>query len=219
MRAPASITELPGALPLFPLSGAVLLPGTRRPLNVFEPRFVAMVDDALASNRLIGMIQPRDDKQEAPKGNVPLETVGCAGRIVHFEEQAPERYFIVLEGLCRFEIDQELATATPYRQARVDFADYAEDFAPEQGAETIDRDRLVAVLKDYAEFTQIDVDWDEVENTPTDELINIATLLSPYGAREKQALLEAPTLRDRAETLIALAEVEMARAKAGAILQ
>lgn len=219
MLRPASVTELPDSIALFPLSKALLLPGTHRPLNIFEPRFVDMIDDALAGNRMIGLIQPRDSDQEAPRGPVPLEPVGCIGRITHFEEQAENRYFVILEGVCRFEPVQELTTATPYRQATISALAYAEDFSPLEGEDGIDRQRLTGVLRSYAEFAQIEVDWDEIHEMSTGELINLSAMLTPYGAREKQALLEAPTLADRAETLIALAEMEMARARSGAVLQ
>lgn len=219
MRRPASIADLPESIALFPLSGALLLPGTHRPLNVFEPRFVAMIDDALAGERMIGLIQPRDSQQEAPRGNVALEQVGCLGRITHFEEQAENRYFIILEGVCRFAPVEELTTASPYRRASISTEAFRDDFAPLMGEDDIDRSRLLAVLKSYADFAQIEVDWDEIDEMSTGELINLSAMLTPYGAREKQALLEAPTLAERAETLIALAEMEMAKARAGAVLQ
>src|SRR5690606_6469597 len=167
MRRPASISEMPDMLALFPLSRALLLPGTHRPLNVFEPRFVTMVDDALAGNRMIGLIQPRDTSEEAPRGQVPLEKNGCIGRITHFEEQAENRYFIILEGVCRFAPIEELATATPYRQARIDIAAFASDFSPYLGEEAVDRGRLTSVLRTYAEFAEIDVDWEEIEDMST----------------------------------------------------
>lgn len=220
MRPPRSISDLPQLLALFPLSRALLLPGTHRPLNIFEPRFVTMIDDALAGNRMVGLIQPREaGEEEAPHGQVALEKVGCIGRITHFEEQDDERYFIVLEGICRFEPTEELATATPYRQARISTERFAADFTPDLGSENIDRKHLVSVLRDYAEFAQIEVDWSEIEDTETGELVNLASMLSPYGHKEKQALLEAASLHERAETLIALAEMEMARARSGAVLQ
>lgn len=219
MRRPASIAELPDMLALFPLSRALLLPGSHRPLNIFEPRFVAMIDDALAGNRMVGLIQPRETAEEAPRGSVPLERVGCIGRITHFEEQADERYFVILEGVCRFEPVEELTTATPYRQAKISTAAFETDFTPLLGEDAINRDRLTGVLKAYADFSQIEVDWEEVDDMSTGELVNLSAMLTPHGAREKQALLEALTLTDRAETLIALAEMEMARAKAGAVLQ
>lgn len=219
MRRPTSISDLPQMLALFPLSRALLLPQTHRPLNIFEPRFVEMIDDALAGNRLIGLIQPRETEEEAPRGTVPLEQVGCIGRLVHFEEQEENRYFIILEGVCRFEPVEELAVATPYRQAKISVDKFAGDFTPNLGAERVDRERLVGVLRDYADFAQIEVDWEDIEETGTGELVNLAAMLSPYGAREKQALLQAATLNERAETLIALAEMEMARAKTGAVLQ
>ncbi|MAN77875.1 MAG: peptidase S16 [Rhizobiales bacterium] len=219
MRRPASISELPDMLALFPLSRALLLPGSHRPLNVFEPRFVAMVDDALAGNRMIGLIQPRDTAEEAPRGQVPLEKVGCIGRITHFEEQAESRYFIILEGVCRFTPIEELTTATPYRQARIDTTGFAADFTPELGEDAFDRPRLLTVLRAHAEFSDIEVDWDEIEDMATGELVDLAAMLGPYGGPEKQALLEALTLVERAETLMALAEIEMARARSGVVLQ
>lgn len=219
MRRPASIAELPDNIAVFPLSKALLLPGTHRPLNIFEPRFVAMVDDALSTDRLIGLIQPKDSEEEAPRGAVPLERVGCIGRLTHFEEQAENRYFIILEGLCRFEPLDELTTSAPYRRVSISTAAYDGDFSPMDGEDGIDRVRLMGVLRAYAEFSQFEVDWDEVDDMSTGELINLSAMLTPYGAREKQALLEAPTLADRAETLIALAEMEMARARSGAVLQ
>lgn len=219
MRRPQSISDLPETLALFPLSRALLLPQTHRPLNIFEPRFIELVDDALAGNRLIGLIQPQSAEEEAPRGLVPLEKVGCVGRLTHFEEQAENRYFVVLEGLCRFEPVEEFTTATPYRQARISTARFASDFTPDLGAERVDRPRLITVLRDYADFAQIEVDWEDIEETDTGELVNLAAMLSPYGHKEKQALLEAATLNERAETLIALAEMEMARARNGVVLQ
>ena len=219
MLRPASIAELPDMLPLFPLSRALLLPGTHRPLNIFEPRFVALVDDTLAGNRMIGLIQPRDTAEEAPRGQVGLEKIGCIGRITHFEEQAENRYFIILEGICRFAPAEELTTATPYRQARIDTAAFADDFTPYLGEDIIDRSRLITVLRAHAEFSEIEVDWEEIEDMGTGELVNLAAMLGPYGAPEKQALLEATSLFERAETLMALAEIEMARARSGVVLQ
>lgn len=219
MRRPASISELPDMLALFPLSRALLLPGTHRPLNIFEPRFVALVDDALAGNRMVGLIQPRDVAEEAPRGQVPLEAIGCVGRITHFEEQAENRYFVILEGVCRFTPVEELTTATPYRQARIDTNAFAADFSPYLGEDAVDRQRLVTVLRAHAEFSDIEVDWEEIEDMSTGELVNLAAMLGPYGAPEKQALLEAASLSDRAETLMALAEIEMARASSGVVLQ
>ena len=219
MRIPSSASDLPDTLPLFPLSGALLLPRTHRPLNVFEPRFVRMIDDALGRNRLIGLIQPQNAEEEAPKGNFPLEPVGCIGRITHFEEQAEERYLIVLEGLARFRFLGDAETDTPYRVARIDAAPFASDFMPGLGAEAVDREALIAMIRDYAEFADFRVDMDEIARTGTEELVNLSAMLTPYGPREKQALLEAKTLSDRAETLIALAEIEMARAGPGAVLQ
>jgi uncharacterized protein len=220
MRSPRTILDLPTTIPLFPLSGAMLLPHTHRPLNIFEPRFVRMVDHALAGDRLIGMIQPlQSSDTEAPKGQFALQKIGCLGRIVQFEEQEEERYFIVLEGVCRFELIDEIAADTPFRQGKISAERYASDFTPGFGAQAVDREKLIALLREYSEFAQFEIDWEEIERTGTEDLVNLCCMLSPYGPREKQALLEAETLSTRAETLIALAEIEMARARAGTVLQ
>lgn len=214
-RRPESPADLPQSVPVFPLSGALLLPFARRPLNVFEPRYVAMVDAALASDRLIGLIQPEDASEESPRGRAPLQRIGCLGRITHFEEQDEGRYFIVLEGVCRFEVRSELLATTPYRQCTISAERFAGDFTHGLGADQVDRGRFMKLLHDYAEFAHLDMNWDEIERTETSDLVNFCCMVSPYGAAEKQALLEARTLGDRAETLIAMAEYEMALSGTG----
>lgn len=211
--------DLPGALPIFPLSGGLLLPHTNRPLNIFEQRFIAMVDDALGSDRLIGLVQPRDTAEEAPRGRVPLREIGCLGRITHFEETEDERYLIVLHGVCRFNLGRELIGTAPYRRFEIDAGPFAADFSTLSGEQGVDRARFVSAMRSYADFAGIEVDWDEVEQTETADLVNLCSMLGPYGAAEKQVLLEAPSLVARAETLIALAEMEMARSKSGHVLQ
>jgi Lon protease-like protein len=218
-RRPTSPAELPAAIPLFPLSGALLLPYSHRPLNVFEPRYVEMVDTALAGNRLIGLIQPEDTSEESPRGRAPLQTIGTVGRLTHWEENGEARYFIILEGVTRFELVSELTVLTPYRQATIDASAFASDFTPDFGEEEVDRERFLKMMKDYAEFANFELNWDEIKKTGTADLVNFGCMVSPYGAREKQMMLEARSLRDRAETLIALAEVEMAKGGSGAPLQ
>ncbi len=218
-RRPTSPAELPAAIPLFPLSGALLLPYSHRPLNVFEPRYVEMVDTALAGNRLIGLIQPEDTSEESPRGRAPLQTIGTVGRLTHWEENGEGRYFIILEGVARFELVSELTVLTPYRQATIDASAFASDFTPDFGEEEVDRERFLKMMKDYAEFANFELNWDEIKKTGTADLVNFGCMVSPYGAREKQMMLEARSLRDRAETLIALAEVEMAKGGSGAPLQ
>jgi uncharacterized protein len=219
LKRPASPADLPQSAPIFPLSGALLLPFAQRPLNVFEPRYVEMVDAALRGDRLIGLIQPQDDAEESPPGRAPLLSVGCLGRLTHFEENGEGRYFIILEGVCRFVLRSELTVTTPYRQATIDAEPFASDFDRGFGADEVDRGRFVKMMRDYAEFANIDMNWDEIDKTPTADLVNFCCMVSPYGAAEKQALLEAASLEARAETLIAMAEYEMARGGAGAPLQ
>lgn len=216
---PTTPEEVPPVVPVFPLSGALLLPNTHRPLNIFEPRYVDMVDAALAGDRLIGLIQPVDDKEESPAGRPPLLGVGCLGRITQFEEQDDGRYFIVLEGVTRFDVVRELPATEPYRLCEIATERYASDFEPDYGEEDIDRERFLSRMHDYAEFADLDVDWSEVDRISTADLVNFCCMVTPYGAQEKQALLEARSLHERAETLIALTEVEMARAGSGVPLQ
>jgi uncharacterized protein len=208
---PASPSDLPEHIPIFPLSGALLLPFSHRPLNIFEPRYVEMVDDALAGNRLIGLIQPEDLSEESPRGRTPLQRVGTVGRLTHWEETSDQRYFIILEGLARFELGTELTVMTPYRQAQISAGNFSLDFARAFGEEAVDRPRFLKMMKDYAEFANFELNWEEIESTGTADLVNFCCMVSPYGAAEKQVLLEAPTLEARAETLIAMTEYEIAR--------
>jgi hypothetical protein len=219
IRRPASPADLPPSIPLFPLAGALLLPSSHRPLNVFEPRYVEMVDTALGGNRLIGLIQPEDSSEESPRGRAPLLRIGTVGRLTHWEENGEGRYFIILEGVCRFELVSELTVLTPYRQGTIDAAAFTSDFTPAFGEEEVDRERFLKMMKDYAEFANFELNWDEIKKTGTADLVNFGCMVSPYGAREKQMMLEARSLRDRAETLIALAEIEMAKGGAGVPLQ
>jgi uncharacterized protein len=218
-RRATSAAELPASIPVFPLSGALLLPFSHRPLNVFEPRYVEMVDSALAGNRLIGLIQPEDTSEESPRGRARLQKIGTVGRLTHWEENGEGRYFIILEGLTRFELVSELTVMTPFRQATIDATPFASDFTHAFGEDEVDRDRFLKMMKDYAEFANFELNWDEINKTGTADLVNFGCMVSPYGAKEKQVLLEAHSLRDRAETLIALAEFEMAKGGSGAALQ
>jgi uncharacterized protein len=211
LKRPASPADLPASVPVFPLSGALLLPFAHRPLNVFEPRYLEMVDAALRGDRLIGLIQPQDSTEESPRGRAPLQKVGCLGRITHFEESGSDRYFIILEGITRFSVVSELKVMTPYRQCIVSADGFASDFEREFGQQDVDRGRFLKMMRDYAEFGEFDLNWEEIERTGTADLVNFCCMVSPYGPREKQVLLEAPSLGDRAETLIAMAEYEMAR--------
>jgi len=218
-KRPISSSMLPDTIAVLPLSGALLLPHTHRPLNIFEPRYIALVDHALGHDRLIGLIQPESAREESPAGSVPLRRIGCIGRISQFDESEDDHYLVVLEGISRFEIDSEIETDAPFRQCRIATARFANDFDPDAGEEAVDRQRFLGMMRDYADFAQLDIDWNEIDETGTADLVNFACMMSPYGAAEKQVLLEARTLEGRAETLMAIAELEMARSRSGTVVQ
>ncbi len=219
-KRPKSIADIEGTQPLFPLSGALLLPHTQRPLVVFETRYIDLIDSALAGDRLIGLIQPEDDSVESPSGrDALLRKTGCLGYITQFEEMRDENYMIVLEGVTRFDLVEEVHTDASFRKARITVSPYAGDFDGRIGEDQVNREKFLSVMRDYAQFADIDFDWAGISNISTSDLVNTCCLLSPYGASEKQVLLEASSLNQRAETLIALAEMEMARARIGSKLQ
>ena len=202
--------EMPGVLPLFPLSGALLLPRGQLPLNIFEPRYLAMIDDALRTHRMVGMIQP---DPEAGDERPPLFKVGCAGRITQFAESGDGRYILTLTGVSRFAMIEEVAAMTPYRQGRIDFQAFASDFKPREGEEQVDRDGVLKALRDFAEENHLQIDWDSINQAPNEALVNALSMMSPFGPREKQALLEASDLKGRAEVLVAITEIELARGR------
>jgi uncharacterized protein len=204
--------DLPEVIPVFPLAGALLLPRGQMPLNIFEPRYVAMVDDALAGRRLIGMIQP-DPAHRRSEASPKLYRIGCIGRLTQFGETGDGRYLIELTGVARFTIVEELTVATLYRQCRVDYAPFADDFVARKGEDAVDRKALLAALAAFLKANDLKADWDGIENAPNEALVNALAMMSPYGAAEKQALLEAPDLKTRAEILVAVTEIELAKAK------
>ncbi len=198
MIKPNKIALLPEKIAIFPLTGAVLFPGTQLPLNIFEPRYVQMIDDALASpSRAIGMIQP------SKPGEKTLKKVGCLGKISSFNEAEDSRYLITLSGLIRFEVKEELNTTTPYRQIIPDFSRYKTDLE-KQEVESIDRSKLLALVKRYLENRKIMADWEIIKDTPTEQLINYSGILVPFTAEEKQLLLESKTIITRSHVLEAL---------------
>ncbi len=200
-------SDLPRTAALFPLDGAILLPRGVLALNVFEPRYLNMVDDVLGGERLIGVIQPaaQPEGEQAPE----LSDVGTIGRITSFSETDDGRYLVTLTGVCRFHLEQELDAGTPYRQALVSYDAFAGDFASAPGR-GIDRDALMRSLKTYASLHGFQVDWDSVEQAPTETIINVAAQICPFDSAAKQALLEAEALEDRARTLVALLEWDVA---------
>lgn len=209
MSAPyTSIDSLPASIPVFPLPGALLLPRGQMPLNIFEPRYLTMIDDAMKTNRIIGMVQPDGSDASARPS---LYALGCAGRITSFSETGDGRYLVTLTGIARYQIAQELSVITPYRQCRVDFSPYASDLDAAAGEEEVDRDGLMRTLRNFAEAHHFTVDWDGIDDAPNDALVNALSMMSPFGPREKQALLEAADLKTRADVLIAIAEIELAR--------
>lgn len=204
-RGPA---DLPQTIPVFPLAGALLLPRANLPLNIFEPRYLAMVDDALKGARLVGMIQPDETRTTSPM-QPALYDVGCVGRITQLQETGDGRYMITLTGIARFRVREELAVATPYRQCRIDCTDFILDFAPNPGAD-VDRDALLRTLAHYLQANRIEADWSGIREAPIEALVNGLSMMSPYGPKEKQALLEAADLKTRAELLIAVTEIALA---------
>jgi Lon protease-like protein len=207
--------DLPSVIPVFPLPGALLLPAGQMPLNIFEPRYMAMIDDALKSgHRLVGMIQP-DATQSGPPARPPLFKVGTVGRITQIAETGDNRYLLQLTGIARFMVTEELPVITAYRQCRVDFAPFALDFGDDPAADDIDRDGLLAVLARFLEANNLKADWDDIRKADNTSLVNALCMMSPFGAPEKQALLEAANLRDRCAMLIALTEIELAKTGKG----
>ena len=203
--------DLPKVIPVFPLPGALLLPRGQMPLNIFEPRYLQMVDDAFRDgHRLIGMIQP-DVTHSQSNERPALFKVGCAGRITQLAESGDGRYILELTGVARFRILEEKTVLTPYRQCSVDFGAFRDDFIARKGEEEVDRKALLQALTQFLKANQLKVDWEGIENAPNEALVNALAMMSPYGPAEKQALLEAPNLKTRAEILIAVTEMDLAK--------
>jgi uncharacterized protein len=200
---------LPDTLPIFPLTGVLLLPRGRLPLNIFEPRYLAMTRDALGGERLIGMVQPNEPQQDNRGGgalNPPVYPVGCAGRITSFSETDDGRYLLTLTGVSRFRIRDELPLLSGYRRIVAEWQPFAHDVETPSGTE-FDRDRFIRGLKGFFTQRQISADWEAIEKAAGEHLINSIAMLCPFAPSEKQALLEAPDLDERARLLIALVEM------------
>jgi uncharacterized protein len=207
LKSPA---DCPAVIPVFPLPGALLLPRGQMPLNIFEPRYLAMIDDALRTDRIIGMIQPDAEGGGAPMAP-KLYRVGCAGRISQFAETGDGRYLISLTGVSRFRVESELATTTAYRRCHVSYDAFAADFEPRAGEEAVDRAGVLQALRRFVEANELQVDWSGIEEAPNEALVNALCMMSPFGVREKQAMLEAADLKTRAEVLVAVTEMELVR--------
>jgi uncharacterized protein len=223
----SELSDFPETVPLFPLSGALLLPGGQMPLNIFEPRYMAMFDAAIASDRLVGIVQPlaATTLQPAKKGvakiklnpafdNEPaLAAVGGLGRIVSFNETGDGRYVVTLSGICRFRLLDEVHSLVPFRQGNI--APFLSDLNEADEGENVNREDLLRTFKNYLEANQMDADWDSIKRASNHTLVNALSMMSPFGPAEKQALLEAEDLKTRAETLVAITEVMLAREEAG----
>ena len=208
-----SLADLPKTIPVFPLAGALLLPRGRLPLNIFEPRYLAMVDTALRQTRVIGMIQPVNEDDRKPK----LYPVGCLGRLTAWSDTGDGRFFITLSGVIRFRVTQELKTSSPYREVEPDFGPYADDLRDDEDDNYVDRKRLGIGLKSYMAQKHIEADLSLIDRAPAETLINSLSMICPFAPAEKQALLEAGTLADRAQLLTTL--IEMAATGHGGTLQ
>jgi Lon protease-like protein len=205
--------DMPGIIPVFPLEGALLLPRGQMPLNIFEPRYLEMVDDSLRDgHRIIGMIQP-DLAHPGSAAAPALYRIGCAGRITQFAETGDGRYLMQLTGVARFHVEEELKVITGYRQCRVTFASFADDFIARKGEEEVDRPALLSALTDFLKARKLEADWAGIEKAPNEALVNALAMMAPYGAAEKQAMLEAPDLKTRAQILVAATEIELAKSE------
>lgn len=209
MPTPTSPEHLPGRIPLFPVQGVVLLPRSLLPLNVFEPRYLAMTDSALAGPRLVGMVQPRDgsgDRDPEP----PLYEVGGAGFLRRFAETDDGRYLIELRGVVRFRIRDAVLVEGGFRVAEADWSEFVGDFRPDPG--DVDREAMLAALRRHCEARGLAPDWKPLERATGEQLVNVVACSCGFRANELQGLLEAPGLGERAEMLLSL----LAMAEAGA---
>jgi Lon protease-like protein len=202
--------DLPETIAVFPLSGVLLLSGGHLPLNIFEPRYLALIDDALKGNRLVGIIQPAfSETEESPQGTPELCKVGTFGRITTFGETGDGRYVIDISGICRFRLRDETPSQQPYRQFRV--APFMSDLTEQEDDPAVGRDALLGAFKNYLDANKLEADWEAVTKTSNRMLVNSLSMMAPFGPREKQALLEASDLKTRAETLVAMTEMVLAR--------
>ena len=204
---PEHAGDLPTVIPLFPLASALLLPRGELPLNIFEPRYLAMIEDALRTDRMIGMVQPRAEGA----GSSELHEVGCLGKITQFAETGDGRLMVTLTGISRFRVAEELRVLTPYRQCIAAYNEFLQDLDEDHEDDDMDRAGVLRTLRNFAEANRLKIDWKSIEQTPNEALVNALAMMSPFGPEEKQALLEAVTLKARADVLIAITEIELAR--------
>ncbi|WP_395543099.1 LON peptidase substrate-binding domain-containing protein [Neotabrizicola sp. sgz301269] len=217
MPTPAiTAADLPDVLALFPLPGALLLPRARLPLHIFEPRYLALLEDAFKTRaRLIGMICPT----ATPSGARRLSAIGCAGRVTSFSETEDGRYMITLTGISRFRLRDEVQGFTPYRRAQVDWAPFARDLGPAEEDPGLDRAAFLAILARYFAAENLSTDWGGLKEAEPELLINAISMLAPFAPEDKQALLEAPSLATRRETLLTLIEFALRGGKPEDLIQ
>lgn len=213
-----SPSDLPQQIPVFPLRGVILLPRAVLPLSIYEPRYLSMLEDILSGDRIVGIVQPdrSEGEEESPPGKaVSLRPVGCAGRLTAFQELDDDRVLVTVTGVARFDLTKEVPTSKPYRLFQVSYDAFSHDFEVGAGEELVDRSNLLRVLRSYLEAHKLKADWRAILSAPSEYLVNSLSVVCPYGAEEKQALLEAKDLKTRAEVLMALAEMELASSESG----
>jgi Lon protease-like protein len=209
--------DLPDTIAVFPLPGALLLPRGRLPLHIFEPRYLAMIEDCLKTkHRLIGMIQPR----EVPgTGEKRLNAIGCAGRLTGFSETEDGRYMITLSGISRFRVKEEVTGFAPYRRCNVDWGGFGRDLGPTEEDPGFRREEFLVLLGRYFAAQNLSTDWSSLKEAETELLINSLSMLCPFGPEDKQALLEAPSLTTRRETLVTLIEFALRGGSGDEVMQ
>lgn len=210
-QCPGSIEELNRTIPIFPLTGVLLLPRGLLPLNIFEPRYLAMTRAALDGSKLIGMVQPTEPygrDGQSPQAGAGVYTVGCVGKIVSATETDDRRILLTLKGLCRFQVAREVEAGTPYRQVEANYSDYAGDMTVVPDG-LCDRDRLIYALRGYCARHNLPADWDSITAVNDDMLVHSLAMICPFSAGEKQALLEAPDFQTRAAMLVSLLEMAL----------
>ena len=211
-----SSTDLPDTIPVFPLPGALLLPRSRLPLHLFEPRYLAMLDDVMkTSSRLIGMVQPYD----APGQTGRLHSIGCAGKLTAFSETEDGRYMVTLSGASRFRIVEEIEGFTPYRRCKVSWQGFSRDLGPVEKDDNFDRDSFMKALNRFLVDQGLSTDWDSLSEAEDELLINSLSMLCPFTPEDKQALLEAPSLSTRRETLLTLMEYALRGGNGEGVMQ
>lgn len=205
--------DIPAIVPIFPLPGALLLPRAEMPLNIFEPRYMEMIDTALATDRVVGMIQTDQSAPSCALGPC-LRRVGCVGRITSFSEGGDDRYMVTLTGVVRFSVVEEVKAGTAFRQCRITAEPFVVDFRSDAD-EAVDRDAVLETFRAYLDAHKLDTDWESVTLASSEILVNALAMMAPFGVVEKQALLEAPDLKARAETLVALTQIALAGESGG----